>query len=212
MAAVLSLGRPGAIEFVDNFAEFTETGKNQSIHKDFDAVLKDTAGCPIFQEDLMRIAHEVFGLSLEQAELLRRAVGKKSHKEMAKFESILQERGEKLGKQESAKKFWEMLNASADYAFNKCLSADTVVETKNGFKMLYEIQKGESVMSFNPNTNMDEYVTVLDKHENQAELYEVELDDKRTITCSMNHKLMCSDYKMRPLSVILEEKWGVLTD
>jgi hypothetical protein len=52
----------------------------------------------------------------------------------------------------------------------------------------------------------------LSKSWSEAELYEVEMEDGRILTCSMEHKLLCSDGVMRSLEQILLEKWEIVTD
>jgi DNA polymerase III alpha subunit/intein/homing endonuclease len=83
----------------------------------------------VYQEQIIRIAQELAGYTLSEADLLRKAMGKKKLdvllKEKAKF------RAGWLAHNLPEDKFdvlWEQLQGFADYAFNKCLSGDTVVE------------------------------------------------------------------------------------
>ena len=45
LSAVLALGRPGAMQFIDQFANYTNNGVYEAIHPFFDDILKDTGGC-----------------------------------------------------------------------------------------------------------------------------------------------------------------------
>jgi DNA polymerase-3 subunit alpha len=76
LSAVVAIARPGAIEFLDNYARYVETTTFQSIDPLFDEVLSYTGGIPLYQEQLMKMAVKV-GFTLDEAEQLRRIVGKK---------------------------------------------------------------------------------------------------------------------------------------
>lgn len=119
LAAVIALARPGALQFVEQFSRFTNTGTFESIHPFFDEVLKKTGGLCIFQEQMMQMATKV-GFSLEEAETLRRIVGKKKPKEMAEWQDKVAKKclENKLPK-EVGDVLWKVLDASKDYSFNK---------------------------------------------------------------------------------------------
>lgn len=122
LAAVVSLARPGALAFVDTYAQYVETGEIEEVDIESDKlkeIIRETGNTIIFQETLMQIAHRVFELTLEQAEMLRRATGKKVREKMLEFEEIIKQKGEELGIPKSAKFYWDALIASADYSFNK---------------------------------------------------------------------------------------------
>lgn len=119
LSAIVALARPGTLQFVDNFVKYIETGEFQSVHPFFDDILQDTAGIPVYQESLMRMANKI-GLSLEEAEILRRIVGKKKREEMAEWEEkikkIVKDRGLDP---EVGNILWKALDAAKDYSFNK---------------------------------------------------------------------------------------------
>lgn len=121
LAAVLSLGRPGALQFIDQYATFTNTGviNVNTGSPVLDKILAETGGCCLFQETLMRCCKEVFGMSLDEAELVRRACGKKKKEDMMKFEAIIRERAKERNIEPAADFFWKLLLDSADYSFNK---------------------------------------------------------------------------------------------
>lgn len=78
LIAVISLYRPGPMENIPNFIK----GKHGKIkvqypHDDLAAILKDTYGVIVYQEQIMQIAAKMAGFSLGQADLLRKAVSKK---------------------------------------------------------------------------------------------------------------------------------------
>ena len=75
LSAVVALARPGALDFLDQYATYASTGDFQSQDPFFDDVLRQTGGIPLYQEQLMKMAVKV-GFTLDEAEQLRRMVGK----------------------------------------------------------------------------------------------------------------------------------------
>lgn len=119
LSGVLALARPGAIQFVDKYAAHTNFQQSESIHPFFDDILKDTGGVALYQEQLMKMAHKI-GFTLDEAEILRRIVGKKKTEEIKawrkKIESKIKEN--KIPK-EVGEILWKILEDSANYSFNK---------------------------------------------------------------------------------------------
>ncbi|MFT4235990.1 MAG: DNA polymerase III subunit alpha [Microbacterium sp.] len=87
-------------------------------------ILEESYGLIIYQEQVMAIAQKVAGFSLGQADILRRAMGKKKKSELDKqyegFSSGMHERGYSDG---AVKALWDILLPFSDYAFNKAHSA-----------------------------------------------------------------------------------------
>lgn len=112
-----------------NYAQ-RKNGLQQSepVHPELEEPLKEilgpTYGLIVYQEQVMAAAQKVAGYSLGQADLLRRAMGKKKPEELAKqyeiFSAGMKERGYSEG---AIKALWETLLPFADYAFNKAHSA-----------------------------------------------------------------------------------------
>ena len=90
---MLALGRPGAMQFIDQFANYTNNGVYEAIHPFFDDILKDTGGVALYQEQLMKMANKI-GFTLDEAEILRRIVGKKKTKEVRKWKKKIREKVE----------------------------------------------------------------------------------------------------------------------
>ena len=128
LSAVLALGRPGAMQFIDQFANYTNNGVYEAIHPFFDDILKSTGGVALYQEQLMQMANKI-GFTLDEAEILRRIVGKKKVKEVRKWKKKIREKvkenrlsSEWLGTKGQADVgdvLWEILEDSANYSFNK---------------------------------------------------------------------------------------------
>lgn len=134
LSAVLAISRPGAMKYIDQFATYVRTGEIKPFYPTIDAILAETGGALIMQEQITAICREAFGLSDIDADQVRYAVGKKKREEMAKWEPSINEGGRKRSVPEGViKAFWDVCNASADYQFCKahsveyaCLTAATV--------------------------------------------------------------------------------------
>lgn len=201
ISAISAIARPGAFAFVDDYANGVEAPfENEQLKE----ILKETNGIVLYQEETMAIASKVFGLSLEDGEMIRRCTAKKDSKKMAVWEPVLKEQAKKL-KLESGlfEWYWNILQASADYSFNKCLSPNTVVETPNGYKRISDIRIGDSINSFDTKTNKIIESKVLNIYKSNVTLYEFKMSNGSKIKCSQEHKFLCSDGQMRPIKTIL---------
>lgn len=91
IAVLSALYRPGALDsgMVEEYIEVKHGKKDAKYdHPALEAVTKDTFGCIVYQEQVMSIVRELAGYSLGQADLLRRAMGKKKVEEMQKQKAI----------------------------------------------------------------------------------------------------------------------------
>ena len=87
----MALGRPGALAFVDQYAAYANHDIYEAIHPLFDEILKSTGGVALYQEQMMQMAHKV-GFTLDEAEILRRIVGKKKVKEVRQWKKKIREK------------------------------------------------------------------------------------------------------------------------
>ncbi len=128
LSAVLALGRPGAMQFVDQYANYCNNDVYEPIHTLFDEILKSTGGVALYQEQLMQMAHKI-GFTLDEAEVLRRIVGKKKVSEVKKWKKKINEKIEEnrlsnewtgsKGDVDAGEVLWKILEDSANYSFNK---------------------------------------------------------------------------------------------
>jgi len=119
LSAVLALARPGALAFVDQYALYSNHDTYSPLHPFFDETLKDTGGVALYQEQLMRMAHKL-GFTLDEAEILRRIVGKKKIDEVKAWkEKIANKCTENKISQDVGDVLWKVLEDSANYSFNK---------------------------------------------------------------------------------------------
>lgn len=211
LSDVLSLSRPGSIAFLDEYCKVKE-GSQEVAERwpALDKILNETKGTILFQETLMRVCNEVFGLSLLDAESVRRATGKKKKEEMEIWKPVIFNNAKEKGIPESvAQFFWDAMIASADYSFNRCLIPETIVKTPEGLKTLQEIEIGDKVLSLEVDSGRNIYSEVVGKIESTAEVFEFEMEDGTIISCSMNHKFLCDDGKMRKISEILKNNFSI---
>ena len=119
--AMLALYRPGPMELIPQFIRRKHgEEKITYFHPDLKPILEKTYGICVYQEQLMKIAHDLAGFSMAEADVLRKAVGKK-------IKSLLSSQKEKMIKgmmgrgikKENGEKIWEWMEPFARYGFNK---------------------------------------------------------------------------------------------
>ena len=118
---------------VDDLINRKHGGRDQPIdylHPDLEPVLRSTYGVILYQEQVMQIAQRLAGYSLGEADLLRRAMGKKKPEEMAKQRSIFTDRAAERGTARAqATYIFDLMEKFAGYGFNKSHSAAYAVLT-----------------------------------------------------------------------------------
>ena len=123
--AMVALYRPGPMELIPDYIERKHGKKSVSyLHPKLEPVLKKTYGIMIYQEQLMQAAQILAGFTLAEADVLRKAVGKKIRK-------LLQEQKEKLingcikngVSALTAERFWALVEPFDRYGFNRSHAA-----------------------------------------------------------------------------------------
>lgn len=125
--AVNALYRPGPLGsgMVDDFIE-RKHGRQKItyIFPELEPVLKETYGVIVYQEQVMKIASAIAGYTMGEADLLRRAMGKKKAEEMAKHKSLFTAKAEARGfDTKKAAELFDLMAYFAGYGFNKSHSA-----------------------------------------------------------------------------------------
>jgi DNA polymerase-3 subunit alpha len=119
LSAVLALARPGALDYLDQYALYTEHDTYDAVHPFFDDILSSTGGVCLYQEQMMKMAHKI-GFTLDEAEILRRIVGKKKVKEVKEWKQKIADKiKENKLDEEIGDILWKVLEDSANYSFNK---------------------------------------------------------------------------------------------
>ena len=123
--ALGALYRPGPMANIPTYcARKHGTERPDYIHPKLEPILRETFGVIIYQEQVLQIAQVLAGYSLGQADLLRRAMGKKIKKEMQAQREIFVSGAVERGVERSqAETIFELLARFADYGFNKSHAA-----------------------------------------------------------------------------------------
>jgi len=127
LIAMNALYRPGPIrsgivdEYIGRKHDLTRV---KYVRPELQPILEDTYGVIVYQEQVMKIASEMAGFSLGEADVLRKAMGKKSPEVMASMEEKFLHGSEAGGiPANTAKPIWDMIVEFAGYGFNKSHSA-----------------------------------------------------------------------------------------
>jgi DNA polymerase III alpha subunit len=119
LSAVVAIARPGALDYLDTYTSYIKTGVFNSVHEFFDDILSYTGGIPLYQEQLMQMAVKV-GFTLDEAEQLRRIVGKKKVDLMPAWKAKIEEKIEQSNlEKQIGDVLWKVAEDSANYSFNK---------------------------------------------------------------------------------------------
>lgn len=124
--AILALYRPGPMQFIPDYIERKKGLKKvEYAHPLLKEVCGDTYGIMIYQEQVQRAANVLAGYSLGQADLLRRAMGKKDKEKMAKERVTFVEGCARVNgiPEQQANAIFSLLEKFAEYGFNKSHSA-----------------------------------------------------------------------------------------
>ncbi len=131
IVAAVSLYRPGPMEFIPEYNDRMH-GRKEIVyhHEKLRPILEETYAIITYQEQLMQIASELFGYSLGDADLMRRAVSKKKKEDLLKHKEIFLKNGPANGVDEAtAAKIFDEIEFFANYGFNKSHAADYAVIT-----------------------------------------------------------------------------------
>jgi DNA polymerase III subunit alpha len=120
IVAILALYRPGPMDNIDDYIDRRNGASFSYIHPGLEPILSKTYGIIVYQEQIMRIAHEFAGYSLAEADLLRRGISKKDKKileeERVRFVSKCKSKGylDDVGLS-----IYDYIVKFADYGFNR---------------------------------------------------------------------------------------------
>ena len=125
LIALVALYRPGPMENIPKYIACKHGRERpEFLHETIEPVVKDTYGVIIYQEQVMQIAQVFAGYDLGQADLLRRAMGKKIKSEMqAQRDVFIQGAMARNVDQERAAYVFDLVDKFAGYGFNKAHSA-----------------------------------------------------------------------------------------
>jgi DNA polymerase-3 subunit alpha len=130
--ATISLYRPGPMEYIDDYIDRMHGRKPVEYrHPKLEPILKETYGIIVYQEQIIRLLTDIAGYSASEADLMRRAVGKKKKKELLRHRvSFIKGAMEHGGlPREVAQAIFDDIEYFARYGFNKAHAADYAVLT-----------------------------------------------------------------------------------
>jgi hypothetical protein len=125
LIALVALFRPGPMELIPSYIKRKHGEETVTyLHPKLEPILKNTYGIGVYQEQMMRIARDLAGYTLAEADTLRKAIGKK-------IKALLDEQQEKLTKgmiasgieKKTAHAIWELFPPFARYGFNRSHAA-----------------------------------------------------------------------------------------
>lgn len=227
IAAATSIYRPGPlVANVDKiYLEAKEHPDDVKYeHPLVEKVLKKTHSCIVFQEQAMQLCHYVGGFNMSETDDVRKALLKR----VASAKDATAKKQEELGikfvegavknglKREDAEGLWKRILAFLGYAFNACVTGDTIVNTydrgtKCQQKQMKHVQIGDLVMSRDEKTKKNVLVRVKKVHHNGVKkVVRVTLKTGETVNCTMDHKFRTMDGQMLPLRQIIERDLSIM--
>ncbi|NPV69295.1 MAG: DNA polymerase III subunit alpha [Firmicutes bacterium] len=121
--ASVALCRPGPMEHIPEFIA-SRTGKPKYLHPRMEPILQETHGVMVYQEQIMQVASAMAGFSLAEADILRRAVGKKKKELLDKMEQSFVSGCVSHGvAKRVASEVYDLIMKFANYGFNKAHAA-----------------------------------------------------------------------------------------
>lgn len=167
ITAMVALYRPGPMDLIPRFIE----GKhNPDIieypHPSLEPFLKETYGIMVYQEQILEIVNYMAGYSLGEADILRRAIGKKKKKLLDKNKNrFIKQSVAKGYKKATAERVWGFIEAFANYGFNKSHAASyaMIAYQTAWLKANYPVEYMTALMSIESNShsmNRDEKIAI----------------------------------------------------
>jgi DNA polymerase-3 subunit alpha len=138
LVAASSIIRPGVASsgmmkaYIERFHVTQKGGRYEAIHPDMDALMKETYGVMVYQEDVIKVAHHFAGLTLTEADVLRRGMSGKyrSREEFQRVkERFLENCTQKKYPQHVIDRVWFEIESFSGYSFAKGHSASYAVES-----------------------------------------------------------------------------------
>jgi DNA polymerase III subunit alpha len=167
ITAMVALYRPGPMDLIPTFIEGKHSpDKITYPHPSLKVVLEETYGVMVYQEQILQIANLMAGYSLSEADILRRAIGKKKKELLDENKArFIRQSIEHKYTADVAEQVWKFIEAFANYGFNKAHAASyAMISYQTAYlKANYPVEYMAALMSVESNShgaNRDEKVAV----------------------------------------------------
>ncbi len=195
IVAMVALYRPGPIELIPTYIR-RKHGQEpvEYLHPKLAPILGTTYGVGVYQEQMMRIARDLAGYSLAEADTLRKAIGKKIRKLLDEQQAKLVGGMVKNGiPQKTAEAIWELFPPFARYGFNRCLAGNTTVfdpvtGKRRTIKEMHEQQtQSATILSMSRDMKFSPRSTTRVLYNGRKAVWTITTRSGRTITATSNH-------------------------
>jgi len=201
LSGVLALARPGALQFVDKYAAHTNLQQSESIHPFFDDILKQTGGVALYQEQLMQMANKI-GFTLDEAEILRRIVGKKKTDEIKTWQKKIETKvKENRLPKEVGDILWKILEDSANYSFNKSHSLAYAALAAVTIYLKFNYPQEFFLSLLKMSRNEPDPIGEISKIQKEMQAFAIELLPPHIIKSEMDFSLENRDVRFGLLSI-----------
>ena len=209
ISSILALYRPGPLDAGLIPVFINRKHGNEKIRYEtelLEPILKETYGVLVYQEQIMKMAQDLAGYSLGEADLLRRAMGKKKVSEMEKHKGKFIDGATKNGvNQHIAENLFDQMVKFAEY----CLGADTEILTVEYGALPIEkiVEEKIECSIYSVDDNGFIYTQSIAQWHNRGEqeVFLYELENGVTIKATADHKFMTKDGKMLPIAEIFAQ-------